>query len=94
MVASVTGSTNIMCSCQVTQSIVMTTQVLQSIQCLGIVMLSYRVVNENIEGRGSQLNTLGFSLLCDFRINARTSIIPKVKDVVSVYVVLLGDGKS
>lgn len=95
MVASVTGSTNIMCSCQVTQSIVMTTQVLQSIQCLGIVMLSCRVVMKILRGEDPSLTLwVFFFLLCDFRINTRTSILQKVKDVASVYVVLLRDGKS
>lgn len=63
VVASVTGSTNIMCSCQVTQSIVMTTQVLQSIQCLGIVMLSCRVVMKILRGEDPSL-TLWVFLCC------------------------------
>lgn len=93
MVASVTGSTNTMCSCQVTQSILMTTHVLQSIQCLGIVMLSCGVVMKILRGEDPSLILWGF-LLCDFRINVRTPILQKVKDVVSVYVVLFRDGMS
>lgn len=88
MVASVTGSTNIMCSCQVTQSNVMTTQVLPS-----IAMLPSGVVMKILRGEDPSL-TLWGSLLYDFRINVRTSILQKVKDIVSVCVVLLRDGMS
>lgn len=35
-----------------------------------------------------------FFILCDFRINVMTSVLQKVKDVVSVYVVQFSDGKS
>lgn len=48
-----------MCSCQVTQSIAMTTQVLQSIQCLGIVMLYCGVVMKIVRGEDPSLTLWG-----------------------------------
>lgn len=44
--------------------------------------------------KDTSLTDFFFFVLCDFRMNVMTSILQKVKDVVSVYVVQFRDRKS